>query len=111
MEIGQVHCSILLFLAAVEDWLQVVAPNLILIEASGCKWWHLILIGCIEAIKIYLSSGHPVIALACKRYSRKHLDYREYANLRHTTHFCAGCGRNWYITLQVQGNPLAALGC
>ena len=43
--------------AAVKDWLQVVAP-------------HLILTGYLEATKTILSSGHPMVALACKRYTR-----------------------------------------
>ena len=66
-------------LAAVEDCLKVVAP-------------HLDLSGCIDSINTALSSGCPVVGLACKRYSRQHLDSGEYANQRHTTHLCAGCG-------------------
>ena len=72
---------------------------------------HLVLTGCIEAMKIALSSGHPVVALACKRCSRQYLDHGEYANWRHTTHLYAGCGHKWDVTPQVQGNPLAVLGC
>ena len=47
---------------AIEHWLKVVAP-------------HLVLKGFIEATKTALSSAHPVVALACKRCSRKYLDY------------------------------------
>ena len=70
-----------------------------------------ILADCIEAMKSYLSSGHPVVTLAYQRYSRQHLDSRKYANQRHTIYLCAGCSRNWDIAPQVQGNPVAALGC
>ena len=72
---------------------------------------HLFLAGCIEVFKTELFSGRPMDALACKRCSKQHLDSGKYANQRHTIHFCAGCGYNWDVTLQVQGNPLAALGC
>ena len=72
---------------------------------------HLVLTGCIEAMKTALSSGHHVVALAYKRCIRKHLDHGVYANQSHTTYLCAGCGHKWDITPQVQGNPLAALGC
>ena len=54
-------------LDAIEDWLEVVAPQLVLT-------------GYIEAMKTALSSGRPVVVLACKRYSKQHLDHREYAN-------------------------------
>ena len=84
--------------AAVKDWLQVVAP-------------HLVLIDCIEAIKTALSSGHPVVALDCKRCSRQHLTMESMPTRRHTIHLCAGCGHKWDVTPQVQGNPLAALRC
>ena len=50
---------------AVEDWLKVVAP-------------YLVLAGCIEVMKTALSYGHPVVALACKRYSRQYLEFVEY---------------------------------
>ena len=84
--------------AAVKDWLQVVVP-------------HLVLTGCIKVMKTALSSGHLVVALAFKRCSSQHLDHGEYANLRYNTNFSAGHGKKWDITPQVQGNPLAALGC
>ena len=35
----------------------------------------------------------------------------EYANWRHTTHLCSGYSHKWVVTLQVLGNPLAALRC
>ena len=41
---------------------------------------HLVLMGCIQAIKTALSSGHAVVVLACKIYSRQYLDHAEYAN-------------------------------
>ena len=88
----------LVVFAAMKDCLQMVVP-------------HLVLTDCMGAIKTALSSGHPVVALACKRCSRQHLDHGEYANQRHTTHLCAGFGHKWDVTPQVQGNPLAALGC
>ena len=46
---------------AEKDWLQEVAP-------------HLVLTNCMEAMKIALSSGYPVVALACKKSSRQYLD-------------------------------------
>ena len=61
--------------AAVEDWLKVVAP-------------HLVLTGCIEAMKTALSSGHPVVALACKRCSRQHLDQSRVCQLEGILHTC-----------------------
>ena len=48
--------------SAVTDWLQVIA----------C---HLVFTGCIEEIKTALSSGHPVVALACKRHRRQCVDH------------------------------------
>ena len=81
---------------AIEDWLKVVALNLVLT-------------GYIAAIKIALSSDHPAVALACKKYSRQYLDYGEYTAWRHTIHLCTGCGHKWDIALQVPGNPLASL--
>ena len=45
---------------AMENWLQVVAP-------------HLVITCCIKAIKTALSSGHLVAALDSKRRSRQHL--------------------------------------
>ena len=68
----------------VEDWLQVLLP-------------HLVLMGWLKAIKMVLSFGHPVVALACKRYSRQYLDHGDYANQRHTAHLCASCGHKWAI--------------
>ena len=53
--------------AEVEDWLKVVAP-------------HLVLTGCMEAMKTVLSSCGPLVALALKRCSRQHLDHGEYAH-------------------------------
>ena len=41
---------------------------------------HLALTGFMEAMKTALSFRHPVVALACKRCSRQHLDHIEYAN-------------------------------
>ena len=64
--------------AAMNDWLQVVVP-------------HLVLTDCMEAMKTALSSGHQVVALACKRCSRQYLDHGEYANWRHTIYLCANC--------------------
>ena len=55
--VGYMHCRILVFFASVKDWLQAVAP-------------HLVLTGFIEIIKTALSSSHPVVTLACKRCSR-----------------------------------------
>ena len=72
--------------AAVEDWLKVLLP-------------HLILTGCIEAIKAVLFSGCPVVSLACKRCSRQYLYHGKYANWSQTVHLCAGCGHKWYVTL------------
>ena len=74
--------------AAVTDWLQVVPPHLVLTDS-------------IEAIKTALFSGHPVVALACKRCSRQQLDHGKYANWRHATHLCAGCGYKWDAAPQV----------
>ena len=84
--------------ATVEDWFKLVVP-------------HLFLTGCIEIMKIGLSSGHLVMALAFKRCSRQQVDHEEYRNQRHTTHLYTGCSHKWDFTSQVQGNPLAALGC
>ena len=42
---------------AIEDWLKVVVP-------------HLVLAGCTEAINTTLPSGHTMVALTCKRCSR-----------------------------------------
>ena len=67
--------------ATIEDWLKVVVS-------------HLVLIGCIEAMKKSLSSLHPVVALACKKCGRQYLDYGNHGNQRHTTYLCAGCGPN-----------------
>ena len=64
---------------ALENWLQMVAP-------------HLVLTGSMEAVKIALSSGFPVVSLDCKRYGRQYLDHRDNANWRHAIHFCASCG-------------------
>ena len=61
--------------SAVADWLLVVAP-------------HLVLTGCIEEIKTALSSGHPVVALACKRHRRQCFDYGEYTNWIYHTLVC-----------------------
>ena len=83
---------------AFDDWLKVVAP-------------HLVLAGCIEAMKTALSSYHTMVALAYKRCSRQHLDSVYYAYQRHNTHLCAGYGHRWDVAPQVQGNPLTALGC
>ena len=58
---------------------------------------HLVLTGCIEAIKIALSSGCPMVAMACKRCSRKYLDHKNYAIWKHTTHLYAGCGHKWNV--------------
>ena len=55
-----------IILAAMKDWLQVVAP-------------HLVLTNCMGAIKTALPFGHSVVALACKRCSRQYLDHGEYA--------------------------------
>ena len=79
-----------------------------LVESSGNQ---LVLAGFIEAARIALSSGFPVVALACKRWSRQYLDSGEYANQRHTTHLYAGCGHKWDVAPQVQGNPKAELAC
>ena len=56
---------------AVEDWLKIVTP-------------HLVLADCVEAMKTSLSSDHPVVALAYKGCSRQHLDHEEYAYWMHT---------------------------
>ena len=48
--------------SAVDDWLKAVAP-------------HLVLTGYIEAMKTALSSGHPVVALACKKCRKQQLDH------------------------------------
>ena len=79
LAVGLVYCRILLFFSTVEDWLQVVAP-------------HLVLTGCIEAMETVLYSSHPVVALDCKRCSRQYLDHGEYVYQRHTIYLCAGCG-------------------
>ena len=84
-----------LCLGVVEDWLKMVAP-------------HLALADYIEAIKGLLSYGHPVVALTCKKYNRQLLDLGEYTIQRHTVYLYAGCGNKRDV--QVQGNPLAALG-
>ena len=84
--------------AAIEGWLKVVVP-------------YLVLAGCIKVMKTVLLSGRPVVALACKRCSRQYLDSGEYANWRHTTPLCIGCSHKRDVASQVQGNPLAALGC
>ena len=72
---------------------------------------HLVLAGCIEAIKKVLSSGHSVVALACKRHSRQYLDLVENINWRHSIHLCAGYIHKWDAAPKVQGNLLVALGC
>ena len=41
--------------------------------------YHLVLVGCIEAIKTTLPSGCPVVSLACKGFSRQHLDMERMA--------------------------------
>ena len=84
--------------ATVEDWLQVVAP-------------HLVLTDCMEAMKTAMSSGRPVVALAYKRCGRQHLEHGEYANWRHNTHLRAGCSHKWDVAPQVQCNPLSVLRC
>ena len=53
---------------------------------------HLILAGCIEAMKTGLSTVYTVVALDCKRYSKQYLDHRKYVNWKHTTHLGACCG-------------------
>ena len=60
---------------------------------------HLVLTDYIEAMKSALSSSHPVVAMACKKFSRQHLDHREYANWKHITHLSAGCGYKSDIAL------------
>ena len=35
---------------------------------------QLVLVGCIEAMKTTLSSGCPMVAVACKRHRRQHLE-------------------------------------
>ena len=72
---------------------------------------HLVLTGCIEAMKTALFYSYLVVAVAYKRYNRQYLDHGEYTTQRHTTHLYPGCGYKWDVTPQVQDNPLAALGC
>ena len=72
------------FFATIIDFLKLVAP-------------HLVLTGCIEAMKTALTFGHPVVALACNRYSRQHWDHKQYTNLRHATHLHASCGDKWDV--------------
>ena len=72
---------------------------------------HLVLADYTEVMKTALSSGHPMVALACKRCSRQYLDSEQYANWRHTKYLCASCGHKWDVASKVQGNPLTALAC
>ena len=71
---------------------------------------HLFLTDCVEAIKSSLSSGNPMVALACRRCSRQYLDLVDYSNQRDSTHLCIGCDHKLDVAQQIQGNPLAALG-
>ena len=70
---------------------------------------HLVLVDYIEVMKSSLSSVHPVVALAYRRCSRQHLDFREYAKWRYTIHLHAGYGHKWGVAPQVLG--LAVLRC
>ena len=65
---------------------------------------------CLEAKKTALPSGNLVVSLACKRFSRQHLEHGEYTNQRQNTHLYTGCGNKWDVAPQVQGKP-SALGC
>ena len=78
---GSGACSLIdpVVFSAVKDLLKVVEP-------------HLDLTDYVEALKTPLSFGYLVVALACKRYSRKHLNLQEYANWRDTIHLYGGCG-------------------
>ena len=80
---GHMHGPVIF--GADKDWLLVVAPYLVMID-------------CVEAMKIALSSGCPVVALACKRCSKQHLDLGKCAKWRHATHFCPGCSHKWDVT-------------
>ena len=86
-----------LYFATIEDRLEMVAS-------------HLVLEDCVEAISTELSSGCPIVALACKICSRQHLDLGEYVKKGYTT-YLYGCYGHKYDVAQVQGNPLIALRC
>ena len=64
---------------AFEDWLKVVVPRLVLADYVG-------------VMKVSLSFGHTVVALAYNRCNRQYKELGEYAIQRHAIHFCAGCG-------------------
>ena len=69
---------------AVEDWLKVVAPCLVLTD-------------CIQAMQVSLSYSCLVVDLACKRCNRQHLDIVEYAFKSYTIHLYASCGNKWDV--------------
>ena len=74
----------------------MVAPQFVLAE-------------CIVAIKSSLTSGYPVVALACKRCSKQYSNFGENAKWRHTIDLYAGCGHKWDLASQVQNSHSAAL--
>ena len=55
-------------------------------------------IDCVDTMKISLSSGHIQWLLwLAKGAAGNTWTLEEYANWRHTTHLCAGCGHKWDV--------------
>ena len=73
---------------------------------------HLVLIGCIKAIKIALSSDHLVVGSnSFQEVQQTIIGLRRVCLPQHSIYLLAGYGHKWDLESQVQAYPLAATGC